>query len=58
MALYVDDVDGTVERCRSAGAVVVLPPEDKFFGERYAHVRDPFGHVWALACRLQRGGDR
>jgi uncharacterized glyoxalase superfamily protein PhnB len=30
------------------GATPTLPPTDMFWGDRYAWVRDPFGHMWAL----------
>jgi len=49
LALYVDDVDTWFERALAAGAVPTMRPADTFFGDRYAWVTDPFGHIWALA---------
>jgi PhnB protein len=42
--LMVDDVDASVARASGAGAIVVRPPNDEFYGHRSATVRDPFGH--------------
>ena len=49
LELYVDDVDATYQRALDAGATPTLPPADQFFGDRYGQIRDPFGHIWALA---------
>jgi PhnB protein len=46
------DVDAAVSRASSAGAEVVLPAQDTFWGARYGRVRDPFGHVWAFNAPL------
>ena len=45
----VPDVDAAYKRAVDQGAVPALPPTDMFWGDRYGWVRDPFGHVWALA---------
>ena len=49
MEMYVDDVDAAYQRAISAGAKVICPLMDTFFGDRYGQVIDPFGHAWALA---------
>ncbi len=48
--LTVTDVDAPKFRRapRSAGATVVAPLEDQFWGDRYGIVADPFGHHWSL----------
>ena len=46
--LQVADVESAFQRALDAGAVVVLPLEDQFWGDRYGMVRDPFGHQWSL----------
>jgi PhnB protein len=51
--IYVDDVDATFERAVGAGAEVLQAPEDKFYGDRGAQVRDPFGHVWSIATHIE-----
>jgi PhnB protein len=53
--LMVDDTDATVERARSAGATVLMPPSNQFFGHRMATVRDPFGHEWVLQHVFEKG---
>ncbi len=49
--LYVDDCDGMVAQMKSQGAEVLMEPEDMFWGERFARVRDPFGHEWGVTTR-------
>lgn len=46
--LTVTDVDAKFARAVEAGAEVVHPLEDQFWGDRYGVVRDPFGHQWSL----------
>jgi uncharacterized glyoxalase superfamily protein PhnB len=47
--LKVDDVDAWAARAQAAGATVVLPVADMFWGDRYGIVEDPFGHRWSMA---------
>src|SRR5262245_19486275 len=42
--VYVNDVDALVKRAEAAGAKVVQPPENQFYGDRMATLEDPFGH--------------
>lgn len=51
--LYVADCDLVVERMRKGGAEVLEEPTDLFWGERFARVRDPFGHEWGVATVLE-----
>lgn len=51
--VYVDDVDDTVERAVAAGATVLMPPTDQFWGDRTAWIIDPSAHVWTLAARIE-----
>ncbi len=51
--LYVEDVDAAFERATKAGCEVTFPLQDSFWGDRYAQVRDPFGHGWSLASRIE-----
>ena len=50
--IRVDDVDAAWTRAIDAGATPVQFPATMFWGDRYAWVRDPSGHVWAL-CGVQ-----
>jgi PhnB protein len=49
--LYVADVDAVMERARAAGALVLRPAADQFYGDRAGMIADPFGHQWYLATR-------
>jgi uncharacterized glyoxalase superfamily protein PhnB len=49
MATYWEDVDAAWERALAAGAEVLFPLEDQFYGERGGRLRDPFGHHWMLS---------
>jgi PhnB protein len=49
--LQVEDVDAWWNRAIAAGAVVVLPLQLMFWGDRYGQLRDPFGVSWSLAAR-------
>jgi PhnB protein len=51
--LYVEDVDTFVERAVAAGATAAMPPQDMFWGDRYAQLEDPYAHVWAVATHLR-----
>lgn len=50
---YVEDVDGAVARAEAAGATVIRPPEDQFYGDRAAVVADPFGHQWSIHAHIR-----
>ena len=50
--IYVDDCDAMVEQMKTNGAEVLMEPTDGFWGERFARVRDPFGHEWGVTTRL------
>jgi PhnB protein len=51
--LEVPDVDESARRAVSAGAAVVRPVADQFYGERSGQFRDPFGYVWVLSTRKE-----
>lgn len=53
MHLYVEDADAVYERALAAGATVVMPISDVFWGDRYARIKDPFGHEWGIATHLR-----
>jgi PhnB protein len=48
MTLMVNDIDSWWRRAVDAGAKVVMPIADMFWGARYGQFRDPFGVTWAL----------
>jgi PhnB protein len=49
MATYWEHVDAAWERAVAAGAQVVYPLADQFYGERGGRLRDPFGHQWMMS---------
>ena len=53
ISVYVDDVDGVVDRAVSAGAKVLRPVEDQFYGDRVGQFEDPFGHRWSVATHVE-----
>jgi PhnB protein len=53
MALYWKDVDAAWERAVSAGAEVIYPLKDQFYGERGGRLRDPFGQQWIMSQRIE-----
>ena len=46
--IFLDDNKALLERAVEAGAELIQPPTDMFYGASSASVRDPFGHVWVL----------
>jgi PhnB protein len=51
--IYVPDADRAYQRAMDAGCKSVMAPANMFWGDRYAKVIDPFGHVWGLATRIE-----
>ncbi len=51
--LYVQDVDALFGRAVAAGATVLMPVADQFWGDRYGILKDPFGHRWSMASRIE-----
>lgn len=48
IGLFVDDVDTVMANAVKAGATVISPPQDYFYGYRQGEIFDPFGHRWQL----------
>ena len=51
--LYVEDVDAFAERAVGAGAQVLIPIADQFYGDRAGRLADPFGHVWIVGTHKE-----
>jgi PhnB protein len=51
--VYVEDVDTVIERAVAAGATVLLPVKDQFWGDRTGRIIDPSGHVWTISTRIE-----
>lgn len=48
------EVDATFNRAVEAGAKAYMPPNDAFWGDRFAMLDDPFGHRWMLSAPLPK----
>ena len=51
--LGVDDADAAWQQALDAGARIVVPLADQFWGMRYGELKDPFGHVWSIGGPLR-----
>jgi PhnB protein len=53
MNLYWEDVDVAWARALAAGAEIVYPLENQFYGERGGRLRDPFGQQWMMSQHIE-----
>lgn len=53
LSVYVEDVDAAVKRAVDAGAKLVRPVADQFYGDRGGAIEDPFGHSWWIATQKE-----
>lgn len=53
LMVYVPDVDAAFQKAIDAGAKVVMPVEDQFWGDRYGVLTDPAGHRWGMATHVE-----
>ena len=51
--LFVTDADAAAAQALKAGATLMMPVADQFWGDRYGIVVDPYGHKWSLAQHLR-----
>jgi len=51
--LYVEDVDAVTTRALAAGAKLLRPVKDQFYGDRTGTLSDPFGHQWTIATHKE-----
>lgn len=52
--LHVDDADAMCAQAVAAGATLLMPPADQFYGERGGRLRDPFGHTWLIGHEIEK----
>jgi PhnB protein len=50
---YCPEVDRVIERAVAAGAKVLKPAQDQFYGDRSGFIQDPFGHLWGVATHIE-----
>ncbi|MDD5036770.1 MAG: VOC family protein [Methylococcaceae bacterium] len=53
IALYVADVDAVFQRALDAGATMIEPVKDQFYGDRSGTLSDPFGHKWHILTHIE-----
>jgi PhnB protein len=51
--VYVEDVDAVVSQAVAAGAKLVRPVQDQFYGDRAGGIEDPYGHYWHVATHKE-----
>lgn len=50
--VYVEDVDGTLQKAIDNGANKLFEAADMPYGDRQAGISDPFGNLWWISRRL------
>jgi lactoylglutathione lyase len=50
----VADVDAALSELIASGALLVVPPTNRFWGQRTAYIRDPDGYLIELAQDLRQ----
>lgn len=53
LLLYVENVDAAVGQAVGAGAKILRPVKDQFYGDRSGTVADPFGHHWHISTHKE-----
>jgi PhnB protein len=51
--LYVKNADAAFQKAVEAGAKVLQPLADQFYGDRSGRVLDPYGHNWTIATHIE-----
>lgn len=53
LMIYVEEVDTVAAQAVAAGATVMRPVQNQFYGDRSGTFIDPFGHVWTIATHVE-----
>ncbi len=53
LLVYLPDCDQVVAKAVAAGAKILKPVEDQFYGDRSGFIQDPFGHFWSVATHKE-----
>jgi PhnB protein len=53
IVVYVEDVDKSYQRALEAGGEKFQEPEDQFYGDRSAGVKDSFGNLWYIHTHVE-----
>jgi PhnB protein len=52
-SIYVPDADATIQKAVDAGAILIIPAADQFYGDRTGRIEDPFGYKWMVSTHLK-----
>jgi PhnB protein len=53
LMIYAPDCDAAITKAVAAGAKLIRPAEDQFYGDRSGQIDDPFGHRWAIHTMIE-----
>jgi PhnB protein len=53
LLLYLENVDSVVDNAVKAGAKILRPVADQFYGDRMGTILDPFGQMWSVATHIE-----
>ena len=51
--VYIENVDAVVQKAVDAGAKLLRPVQNQFYGDRSGTLIDPFGHMWSVATHVE-----
>ncbi len=53
LSLYVKDVETVFPQALDAGATMIMPIADQFYGDRSGTIMDPFGYKWSIGTHMK-----
>lgn len=53
LSLYVEDVDTIFQQALDAGATMIMPICDQFYGDRSGTIMDPYGYKWSIGTHTK-----
>jgi PhnB protein len=53
LLVYLENVDAVVQKAVDAGARLIRPVQNQFYGDRSGTISDPFGHHWTVATHVE-----
>lgn len=56
--LYVKNCDAVIQKAVAAGATLVAPVQDQFYGDRSGRIEDPFGYQWHISTHVENVGPK
>lgn len=53
LMIYCADTDIAFAQAIAAGCEEIKAPSEMFWGDRFAQVKDPYGHIWSFATHVR-----